>query len=722
MTETIVLLGYDGYTSWPLACRLLNNGHHVIGVDNYTRRGLAGESVTPIADRDERVALLNQFDGNFERFRFDITEYQELKKLLGEYEPTTVYNLAQIPAAPYSMKNPISAWNTQENNIRGSLNLYWALYTLGLESHVIQLATMGEYGTPDTQIPEGFLADGRPAPKEPGSFYHACYDDQTEILTKDGWKPFSELSYEDRVMGMDSETGKTGWKSPEAIQEYDYNGDLVTVTNRSVDLAVTPNHRMFVGTSWAGGHKDTFNRRTVIEAKDLTSVPCFYTAFPEWDGVERDTFVLLGVEWSDGGNVLQKAALEIPLVPWLRFFGWWLAEGTVGKPNQTNTVKLFQNDVSELVDVFSDIGFEPRIGENGDNNNQFVQVHNKQLAEYLRQFGTQPERFIPQWIRELPSDHLDVLLEALIQGDGTRKNNGCTYFTASPKLADHVQEIALKTGRRAKISIVDRSDADNWQQLPEYRVNISGSWAVQANQSGDAFNRESYDGMVYCCTVDGGVILVRRNGKPVWCGNSKVATTVNTLFASRTWGIPTTEIYQGIVYGVHTPSTTGVDEQLVTRFDVGEAFGTVLNRFTAQSAVGMPLTVYGEGGQCRAMLPLRDCVRCLDLVRRNPPVGRVYRAVNQFAESYRVNELAELVYEETGAEIQNIENPRDEDSSNHYYDPERKELDKLGYEPSTDIRSEFQRTYSTIRGYVDRVDSSKLYPETYWDKRKALAD
>lgn len=346
---TIVILGCDGYTGYPLYDHLRRNNHDVIGVDNLNARIYRGQSVLPIEPPSDRY--------NDDEFTpIDITDYNGLTKILRKHDPDTVVNLAQIPAAPYSMRSINLAWHTQENNIRGALNLYWAIHELGLDTHVVQLATMGEYGCyDDAPIPEGFLEDGRPAPKDPGSFYHA----------------------------------------------------------------------------------------------------------------------------------------------------------------------------------------------------------------------------------------------------------------------------------------------------------------------------------------------------------SKVAATVNTYFAAKTWGIPTTEIYQGIVYGV--------PEHADTRFDVDGVWGTVLNRFTAQAAVGEPLTVYGRGGQKRAMLSLTDCIQCLTLAINNPPtpegVGRYpYRAINQFDGAYRVRELAELVSDKTGAEITHVENPRVEDDSEHYYWPEREVLDRLGYEPTRSIGEEFDRAYSAVTRHAGRVE------------------
>lgn len=370
----ILVLGADGYTGWPITCRLLDAGYNVIGVDSYDGRDYRGESVIPISGPTDRlVTAQSAYDGHLKSVSGDVTNYQWLVNTISNHDPATVVNVAQIPAAPYSMASIDNAWNVQQNNIRGSLNLLWALKnTDNTDIHVVQLATMGEYPL-GNDIPEGWTKNAQPAPKRPGSLYHA----------------------------------------------------------------------------------------------------------------------------------------------------------------------------------------------------------------------------------------------------------------------------------------------------------------------------------------------------------SKVNTTVNTLFLSETWDVPVTEVYQGIIFGVETEALRKI-ESLNTRFDVDAEFGTVVNRFTAQAAVDHPLTVYGEGGQKRAMLPLQQCVDCIQRLIETPPAPDApgtypYRPVNQFDDAWRVNEVAEMVASQTGADIMHIENPRDEDETDHEYNPHRRVLDELGYEPTGDLTGEFERTYPIVKKYNDRIDRSELSPDIAWD-------
>ena len=123
---------------------------------------------------------------------------------------------------------------------------------------------------------------------------------------------------------------------------------------------------------------------------------------------------------------------------------------------------------------------------------------------------------------------------------------------------------------------------------------------------------------------------------------SKVHDSHNIHFACRIWGLRATDLNQGVVYGIETEETA-MDERLCTRFDYDEIFGTVLNRFCVQAVIGRPLTVYGEGGQTRGFLNIRDTLQCVELAVDNPADAGDFRVFNQFTEQFSVGQLAELV-------------------------------------------------------------------------------
>ncbi len=198
---------------------------------------------------------------------------------------------------------------------------------------------------------------------------------------------------------------------------------------------------------------------------------------------------------------------------------------------------------------------------------------------------------------------------------------------------------------------------------------------------------------------------------------SKVHDSNNIHFACRVWGLRSTDLNQGVVYGIDTEETAQ-DERLNTRFDYDEWFGTVLNRFCVQAVIGHPLTVYGKGGQTRGFLNIRDTLQCVELAVNNPADAGEYRVFNQFTESFSVSQLAELVQvsaAELGieVEIEHVENPRVE-LEEHYYNPVHTKLLDLGLEPSH-LGDELVRSMlKTIERYRDRVIDSAIDPRTQW--------
>lgn len=199
-----------------------------------------------------------------------------------------------------------------------------------------------------------------------------------------------------------------------------------------------------------------------------------------------------------------------------------------------------------------------------------------------------------------------------------------------------------------------------------------------------------------------------------WYHQTKVHDTHNVRFASKIWGLRATDIMQGVVFGTYIDAMGNVPSRR-TRFDFDECFGTALNRFCAQAVIGMPLTVYGNGGQTRGYLSLRDSVHCIQLIIENPPEAREYRTVNQFAEVYSVNYLASKVIEVTGAKMIHLENPRVE-SEQHFYQPECKKLAAWGYQPSTDLKGDIQQIVEDLTPHRDRIAQHKksIEPKILW--------
>ncbi len=178
-----------------------------------------------------------------------------------------------------------------------------------------------------------------------------------------------------------------------------------------------------------------------------------------------------------------------------------------------------------------------------------------------------------------------------------------------------------------------------------------------------------------------------------------------------------TDLHQGIVWGTHTPETD-LDERLVNRFDYDGDYGTVLNRFLMQAAVGYPLTVHGTGGQTRAFIHIRDTVRCIQLALENPPEkGDRVQILNQMTETHRIRDLATLVADIAGADVAYVDNPRNEDPENDLHVQNDLFLD-LGLEPTTLQAGLLEEVTQVARKYASRADLDKIPATATWTTRQ----
>src|SRR5215472_14552326 len=227
--------------------------------------------------------------------------------------------------------------------------------------------------------------------------------------------------------------------------------------------------------------------------------------------------------------------------------------------------------------------------------------------------------------------------------------------------------------------------------------------------------------------IEEGYITIEHNGRkdvlpfPKQPGSfyhlSKVHDSHNIMFACKIWGLRATDLNQGVVYGTVTEETS-YDEALINRFDYDEVFGTVLNRFCVQAALGHPLTVYGRGGQTRGFLDIRDTVRCIELSILNPAAPGECRVFNQFTEQFSVLELADMVKvarEKIGlsVEIEHLEDPRVE-AEEHYYNAKHSKLADLGLKPHLLSDSLLDSLINVAERYRDRTDASVLLPQVSW--------
>jgi UDP-sulfoquinovose synthase len=246
----ILILGGDGYLGWPTAMYLSRNDHDVHVVDNYLRRKVHAEagtgSLTAIApDLAARTSAWREVTGRtITVTEGDLTDWSVVEQVFGDFSPDTIIHYGEIPAAPYSMKDRRRSVLTQYNNVINTLNVLWAIHEFAPAAHLVKLGTMGEYGTPNIDIEEGWLdithngrRDRLPYPKLPGSFYHCSkVHDSTNIeFACRAWGVRATDLNQGVVYGIETEETR---RDPRLATRFDYDEIWGTALNRFCVQAV----------------------------------------------------------------------------------------------------------------------------------------------------------------------------------------------------------------------------------------------------------------------------------------------------------------------------------------------------------------------------------------------------------------------------------------------------------------------------------------------------
>ena len=243
-----LILGMDGYIGWGLAMHLAKRGHTVSGVDNFVRRtnveSVGSQSAIPILDMEERLAAFKRIhDQNLTFFQGDLLDYNFLADVIKQTHPDSIVHLAEQPSAPFSMIDRNHAIYSQHNNIEGTLNVLYAMKDLAPDSHLIKLGTMGEYGTPNIDIPEGFFEiefrgrkDTLPFPRQPFSMYHLSkvHDSANIHFACKVWK----LRSTDIMQGVVYGTRTQEMIDDSLMTRLDFDESFGTVINRYCAQAV----------------------------------------------------------------------------------------------------------------------------------------------------------------------------------------------------------------------------------------------------------------------------------------------------------------------------------------------------------------------------------------------------------------------------------------------------------------------------------------------------
>jgi phosphoribosylamine-glycine ligase len=359
-----------------------------------------------------------------------------------------------------------------------------------------------------------------------------CYDDETEILTKEGWKRFEAVRQGEEVAALNPKSQCLEYQKVRATIKKRYKGRMVRINNKdakhsSIDIRVTPDHQMYI--------KRTYKKKwEFIRADQLGSGHAKIKRSAGWNGKRMTAITIPGyVEKHSLGK--HKKYIDLVHTPrkvhagaFVKFLGLFISEGSA-KPDGQIIISQSENSRwrQEIRDCLLDFGFEFQENKRG------FQMGSVQLVSFLKSIGlfgkTAHEKFIPTVFKDLSRDLLQELLRGLVIGDGNIREDKkeMTYFTTSEKLSDDVQEIVLKCGyssnihkRLSKNTRMEFMGKTYVRNHDGYVVKIRRT-KIDAYLEKGQIHEEDYDGFVYCVEVPNHIVYVRRNGKAAWCGNCR---------------------------------------------------------------------------------------------------------------------------------------------------------------------------------------------------------
>jgi phosphoribosylamine-glycine ligase len=358
-----------------------------------------------------------------------------------------------------------------------------------------------------------------------------CYDDETEVLTNNGWKFFKELNPEDEICTLNPLNNVIEFHKPYVIVSFNHHKKLVSIQNRTLDINVTPDHNMYVSSQCDA--RNGRNNFKFVKAREL-EYQSLIKRTGTWLGIEQEYFTLPSVVMGhyEGRQVIfhQTGEIKIPMDTWSAFMGIWLSDGYVSN-SKVGIVQKTSEKTEMIERLLSQLPFKFSKREN-----EFY-LYNKQLSSYLMEFGKAYEKYIPHFIKELSPRQIGIFLEWFSLGDGTLMRKGFRiFYTSSKRMADDIQELLLKVGRVGVIKSRRRNgkvwienhfaNVSRVQYEVLERVRKLSSWIDKRD-----IKVIDYDGMVYCACVRNHVMYVRRNGKPYWCGNTSMYwSQPNTIF------------------------------------------------------------------------------------------------------------------------------------------------------------------------------------------------
>jgi hypothetical protein len=344
-----------------------------------------------------------------------------------------------------------------------------------------------------------------------------CYDKETEVLTDQGWKKFSDLNKTEKIYSLNPNTNETFYQKPIAYQEIYYKGGLINFSGRRVDLLVTPDHNMF----YKEVKQKNYHLGSALEASKYYSISLQNCGI--WKGIDPEFFYCPPVKEIQGKKIKKVGVWKME--DYVQFMGWYLSEGYVLQSEKGRSRyrigisqdKKHDNYCKQIEELLN------RLHITWHRTGRQYGFYSKQLHTYLSQFGYSRDKYIPQEIKEMSPRLLQLFLDSYCKGDGHKHSCGWTITTTSRRMADDLQEIIFKAGYSSSI----------YNNNKRYNHNNCFNVSMTKKTDFSIFSKhkiKQYEGMVYDVTLpQHHVLFVRRNGKAVWSGNCYGCGRTGTL-------------------------------------------------------------------------------------------------------------------------------------------------------------------------------------------------
>lgn len=378
-----------------------------------------------------------------------------------------------------------------------------------------------------------------------------CYDDQTEVLTQNGWKLFKDLKDEDRLYTLNPETFNVEYFVPKHIIAEDYSGNMVNIVSHNICLSVTPNHEVFASNSYDNKNfklveaKDAANYKMCLMKKNSSKI----------EGISTDKFTLPGFTYSRKNQFRSWDVVippkEVDIKDLFMFLGFYISDGCISKAGRHYNIYLSKGN-KDVLEQYSNI--LSRLSKNKpsivqDGHAYKLILNDRQLYNFLESLDIRgaKNKAIPEFVFKYDHSILQYLYCGLLQGDSNKTNEvnldnllalkGITYTTVSKKLADNIQQLMLHLGLSASISesISKAHIIENDRLIKESKhfnvsINVSSNEPILKSSLRNNFSTSQYNGKVYCVNVEKNhIIYVRKDGKSVWSGNCRAQSGIQEL-------------------------------------------------------------------------------------------------------------------------------------------------------------------------------------------------